>query len=222
VIASAVRAQGWQWEATLYVLGAAMEGTTGVGGQTADVDLSFGDILEDLEFGAMGRARAARGAWSIGLDAIYMGLGGSSEQPPAAIDVDQTAIELSGGYRIGELLEPVAGVRYLDMGVEIVFQGPAGLQREPGVDWWDPFVGVNVRAPLGQAWSFRGRADIGGFGLGSELAWQLESLFDWRLSERTSIQAGYRAIDIDYEDDDRGFTYDILTQGPQAGVTFRF
>jgi hypothetical protein len=45
-------------------------------------------------------------------------------------------------------------------------------------------------------------------------------LFEWHMSERASLQLGYRAIDIDYEKD--GFVYDVLTQGPQAGVTFRF
>ncbi len=212
----------WKWDVMVYMLGASMDGTTGVSPLTADVDVGFDEILDNLEFGAMGRVRAARDPWSIGLDVIYMGLGASSDQPPSEVDLDQTAIELSGGFRYNEHFESVVGVRYTDLSVDIRFQGPAGLQSSPSIDWWDPFVGANIRAPLGEKWSFRGRADVGGFGVGSELAWQVEALFDWTLSERTSFQIGYRWIDIDYEDDDNGFVYDILTQGPQAGVTWRF
>ncbi|HSD73437.1 MAG TPA: hypothetical protein VLB75_01630 [Steroidobacteraceae bacterium] len=212
----------WKWDVTLYMLGASMDGTTGVEPLTADIDVGFDDILDNLEFGAMGRVRAARDPWSIGLDVIYMGLGASSDRPPSDIDVDQTAIELSVGFRYNDYFESIVGVRYNDLSVDVRFQGPLGLQSSPSIDWWDPFLGANVRAPLGEKWSFCGRADIGGFGVGSELAWQIEALFDWRLSARTSFQIGYRWIDIDYEDDDSGFIYDILTQGPQAGVTWRF
>lgn len=214
--------EDWQWEATLYMLGAAMDGTTGVNSLTADVDVGFDEILENLEFGAMGRLHAARGPWGIGLDVIYMGLGASSDRPPADVDLDQTAIELSADFTYNPYFASVVGVRYIDLSVDIRFQGPLGLQRSPSIDWWDPFVGANIRAPLGEKWSFRGRTDIGGFGVGSDLAWQVEAMFDWRLSERTSFQVGYRWIDMDYEDDDSGFVYDMVIQGPQAAAMFRF
>jgi hypothetical protein len=212
-------AGGWRWEAMVYMLGASMDGQTGVRPLISDVDVGFDDILKDLEFGSMARVRAAHDPWSITLDVIYMGLGATGERPPSDIDVDQTAIELSAGFKYNEYFESIVGARYIDLSVDVRFK-TSGVELSPGVDWWDPFVGANFRIPLGEKWSLRGRADIGGFGVGSDLAWQLEALFDWRLSQRTSFQIGYRWIDIDYEDD--GFVYDILTQGPQAGVSVRF
>jgi hypothetical protein len=153
-----------------------------------------------------------------------MGLGASGGPPgfvvPFDLDVDQTAIELGAGFRYNDYFESIVGVRYIDLSVDIRLFGPLALQASGSEDWWDPFIGANIRAPLGEKWSFRGRADIGGFGVGSDLAWQLEALFEWRMSARASLQLGYRAIDIDYEKD--GFVYDVLIQGPQAGVTFRF
>jgi hypothetical protein len=220
----AAGADDWKWEATVYMLGASMDGTTGVGPLVADVDVAFDEILDNLEFGAMGRIRAMRDPWSINLDVIYMGLGVSGGPPefavPFDVDVDQTAIDLSAGFNYNEHFESIAGVRYIDLSVAISSFGPIGVQASGSEDWWDPFVGFNVRAPLGAKWSFRGRADIGGFGVGSDLTWQLEALFEWQMSERSSLVLGYRAIDIDYDKD--GFVYDVLTQGPQAGVAFRF
>jgi hypothetical protein len=215
---------GWQWETTLYMLGASMDGTTGVGPLIAAVDIGFDEILDNLEFGAMGRIRAMRDPWSINLDVIYMGLGVSGEPPdfivPFDVDVDQTAIELAAGFKYNDYFESIAGVRYIDLRVDIATFGPFAAQASGSEDWFDPFVGANIRAPLGGKWTFRGRADIGGFGVGSDLSWQLEALFEWQMSESASLLIGYRAIDIDYDKD--GFVYDVLTQGPQAGVAFRF
>lgn len=217
-------AEGWQWEATLYMLGASLDGTTGVAPLVANVDIGFDEILDNLEFGAMGRLRAVHDPWSISLDVIYMGLGVSGGPPafavPFDVDVDQTAVELAASFKYNDYFESIVGVRYMDVSLDIRTFGPLGVQASGSRDWFDPFIGANIRAPLGEKWSFRGRADIGGFGVGSDLAWQLEALFEWRWSERASMQIGYRAIDIDYDDD--GFLYDVLIQGPQAGVTFRF
>jgi hypothetical protein len=219
-----VGAGGWKWEATVYMLGASMDGLTAVPPLFAEVDIGFDKILDNLEFGAMGRVRAMRDPWSINLDVIYMGLGVSGEPPefalPFDVDVDQTAIELATGFKYNDYFESIVGVRYIDLGVDIRIFGPFSAQASGSEDWFDPFIGANIRAPLGENWSFRGRADIGGFGVGSDLTWQLEALFEWHMSERASLQLGYRAIDIDYDKD--GFVYDVLTQGPQAGVTFRF
>jgi hypothetical protein len=217
-------AGGWKWETTVYMLGASMDGLTGVPPLFADVDIGFDEILDNLEFGAMGRVRAMRDPWSINLDVIYMGLGNSGGPPefalPFDVDVDQTAIELAAGFNYNKYFESIVGVRYIDLGVDISISGPLAAQASASEGWFDPFIGANIRVPLGEKWSFRGRADIGGFGIGSDETWQLEALFEWHMSESASLQLGYRAIDINNEND--GFVYDVLTQGPQAGVTFRF
>lgn len=53
----------WQLEITPYLFGSALSGTAGVANVRADVDLSFGDILEGLDSGflAMCKARKGRG-----------------------------------------------------------------------------------------------------------------------------------------------------------------
>lgn len=94
--------------------------------------------------------------------------------------------------------------------------------RSGNVDWWDPFIGGRATLPLGESWKFKLRADVGGFGIGSDLAWQVETLFTRDFSPRASFEIGYRWIDVDYQDDDNGFIFDVMTQRPQAGVNFRF
>ena len=67
-------------------------------------------------------------------------------------------------------------------------------------------------------------ADVGGFGVGSELTWQAFSSVGFDLSPRVSMEFGWRWLDVDYdnEDEDDPFEYDVRYQGPVAGIAIRF
>jgi hypothetical protein len=216
-------ARPWQWEVSAYMLGASLDGKTGAGPIVVDVDQSFSEILENLEFGFMGRARATRGAWSFGTDVIYMGLGASADRPNLDIhvDVDQWAAEFNVGYQLAPIFRSLIGVRYNQLSTAIELQG-IGRSTSGKVDWWDPFIGGILTLPIGERWNFQLHADIGGFAIGaaSDLAWQIEMLVNWSFTPRTALMMGYRWISIDY--DHNGFVYDMLSQGPQLGITMRF
>src|SRR6185295_7045548 len=213
--------RAWKWEISAYMLGAGMDGKVGVEPFIADVDESFGDIFSNLEFGFMGRARAARGPWSFGTDIIYMGLGGDSDQPNADVEVDQWAVELNMGYQLAPIFMSLIGARYNQLSSSIDFQ-TIGRSRSGKVDWWDPIIGGILTLPIGERWNFQFHADIGGFGIGSssDLAWQIETLFNWFFTPKTSLMMGYRYVSTDY--DHSGFVYDVVSQGPQLGITMRF
>src|SRR5688500_19871205 len=70
--------EGWVVDGSVFMLGAAMDGTIGIAGNDADIDVSFSDIVENLEMGGMGSLRVARGRWAFTTDVIYMGLGSSN------------------------------------------------------------------------------------------------------------------------------------------------
>ena len=65
---------------------------------------------------------------------------------------------------------------------------------------------------------------MGGIGVGSELAWLLDAGLTYRLNERVTLKAGYRAYDIDYDDGsgDGRFVLDGQFAGPTLGVTIVF
>lgn len=95
--AGPLHAAEWKHELAPYLWGAAMDGTSGVGSVVADVDLSFSDILDDLEFGFMGTYRASRDKFAVTVDAVYMGLSATERGPggrvKADIDIDQIALK---------------------------------------------------------------------------------------------------------------------------------
>jgi hypothetical protein len=210
----------WAFDLSIYMLGAGMDGTIGVGGNEADLDVSFGDVLDALEMGGMGSLRVERGRWALTTEVIYMGLGGSAG--PVHVDVDQWMVEPSASFRVSDRFESIVGARYTNMSVEL--RGPFGRKPSGTVDWWDPIIGGRMTLPMGESWTFNLRADIGGFGVGSDLAWQLYPYASWQFGEHSSMQVGYRVISADYDEGSGAseFRYDVVTQGPQLGVTFRF
>jgi hypothetical protein len=64
----------WQFEVTPYLLAAGLDGTVGARGVTAEMDVSFSDIWDNLDAGFMGLFTARRGPWTFGLEAVYMKL----------------------------------------------------------------------------------------------------------------------------------------------------
>lgn len=118
--------------------------------------------------------------------------------------------------------EVLAGARCNNMSSEI--SGPFGRRTSGTQDWWDPIVGSIAQYPLTQTMSIYVRGDIGGFGVGSDLTWQAFPYLDWRFAQWGSLQAGYRWLYMDYEDGSGTgkFSYDVLTQDPQLGITAQF
>ena len=210
----------WTVDLSVFLLGAGMDGTITVAGNEADIDVSFGDVVENLEMGGMGSVRVAHGRWAFTTEVIYMGLGGS--KGPVAADVDQWNVEPSASFRVSDRFETIVGARYTNLSSEI--RGPFGRNPSGTVDWWDPIIGGRLMLPMGEAWTFNLRGDVGGFGVGSDFAWQLFPYVSWQFGERASMQAGYRAISMDYDEGSglSEFKYDVVTQGAQLGVTFRF
>ena len=230
LVATPASAAEWKHELAPYVWGSAMEGTVGIGPISAETEMSFSDILDDLEFGFMGTYRASRDRYSITVDAIYMGLGVTEKGPggvlKADIDLDQVGLEADFGYAVGNRITLLGGLRYVSLDSDLRVTGPLGneLSASEKQDWVDPVVGAIYTWPIAEDWTLSLRGDIGGFGVGSDFAWQGMATLRWQFSPRAGLGLAYRHLDIDYEDGkgDDYFKYDVATSGPAMGVVFTF
>lgn len=226
----ASQADEWKQEFAPYLWGAAMSGEAGIGSVTSSIDMSFGDILDNLELGFMGAYRASKDRFVLNVDAIYMGLGATQRGPggvlKADIDMDQTALEVDAGYAVTERVVTFAGLRYVDLSGKVAVQGPLGLQRSPkgGADWVDPVLGAMVTLPINDRWSTNVRGDIGGFGVGSDFSWQAIATLRWQATPTLGVLAAYRFLSMDYESGRNAnyFKYDVDSQGPALGVVMSF
>ena len=69
-------------------------------------------------------------------------------------------------------------------------------------------------------WHSSFRADAGGFGLGSELTWNVRLFVAYDFNPTVRLGVGYHWLDVDY--DDKGLVLDFLQQGPEVGLSFRW
>jgi hypothetical protein len=208
-----------------YGWGTSMNGKNTLDRRQTDIDLSFSDILDNLNLAAMFDFRVEKGRWAVNWNLVWADLEGESNVGALKADIEPTLtiFEMNGHYRLTNHWEVLGGIRYYELDIDIDFSGAATFSLSGDEKWIDPLVGVVFSYPLSDSWSFGARGDIGG--LGSDLSWQLWALFDCRFgkSKRHSLVFGWRHLDFDY---DRSgpipFAIDAYLTGPIIGARFRF
>ncbi len=228
----------WHFLVQPYALFPNMRGDTGVADlPTVPVDEDPSDIFENLQMGAMFYAEARNDHWTFSTDLLYMNLGADIEDEDGLIvtegdvDLTQTGWEVAVMRRLTPSFELGIGATYnqIDVDLDFTITTPLGSNDFSGgleENWIDPTIVFRATRPLDDAgkWFFQTRGNIGGFGVGSDLMWQLMVDVGYRPSEKWFFAFGYRVIDIDYENGsglDR-FVYDMQTFGPQLKLGINF
>jgi hypothetical protein len=217
------QAPGDDWDVTIapYLMGAAMSGDVTVRGRDVAVEMSASDIFDNLQFGAMGLLVARKGNWGFGADAIWMALGTTVGN--TNVDFNQGAFAFYGLRRLSPAADLTFGMRVNTLQGKLTFKT---LERdlEQDVTWVDPIVGLNLRTPADRRVLLGVYSEVGGFGAGSDFTWQIFPTIGLRLGGRSSLEFGYRWLDLDYSKGDgtERFGYDVLTQGPVGGFAIRF
>jgi len=216
----------WSFDVSLYLLAPGMSGDATIKGIPADVDVGFDKIWDNLHMTGMGSVRIGYGKWAVTTDVIYMDLEGEGEIAggvPVNIGFEQWMVEPTVSYRFNPKIEVLAGARYNSLSGDLSFPASLRPRESSGTqDWWDPIIGGEINLPFAEKFSLNLRGDVGGFGVGSDLSWQVFPYLGWQFADWAGIQVGYRWLSMDYEDSDEGFSYNVLTQGPQLGFTASF
>lgn len=235
-IAAPEPSDGWTFSAAAYLWGAGISGESGVFGlPPQDVDMSFSDILEDLDFAFMGLGEARNGRFVMGMDLTYTKVGADVDNPRSAanrlidkVSVDTTSWMVTGfaGYSILDTEELTVdlfgGARYWSVNTDfdVDFSTLADRNFDDSASWIDPLAGVKMRLAVTEDVFISSWGMIGGLGVGSDLMWDLMAGAGYSFTEHFDVFAGYRAVSVDYSDD--GFVYDMVQQGPVLAGVFRF
>ena len=229
---------GLSYSITPYLWATGMKGDV-EGGRLPEtsVDMSFSDVLDVLDFGLMTAVEVRKGRLGFLFDAVYMKVSDSADAtgPRGALtvsaeaEVRQTMLAFAAAWRVldgGVALDAVGGIRYnrIEADADIdasLFGLPGGsVSRSIDKDWVDPYVGVRVYVPVNDALQLVGYLDAGGFGVGSDFTWQGLAGLEYAFTETFGASLGYRYMHIDYDQD--GFRYDMVNQGPYAGLSMHF
>jgi opacity protein-like surface antigen len=237
----------WQYEATFYGFASSLDGDVGIRNVDSEVDVGFGDVLENLDFGAMGFIAGRDDTWSFVLDATYTKSSAESSSARSIlnttltttldVELEQTIVEGFVGRRIlgnrdaatPYRVDAVGGFRYNNISGELSAQASllgltATAQRKRDVDWIDPVVGLRGEVWTSDRFRLLGWADFGGFGIGANSTWQVAAGVNYLAWDRVSLYALYRALSFDYEEGagaDR-IKLDLTYSGPMIGIGYRF
>jgi hypothetical protein len=135
--------------------------------------------------------------------------------------VDREVRRSASGQPLSLRLAPLAGARVTYLRVELDLDG--GPSVDESETWVDPLVGLRADLDLTERLALFGEAEVGGFGVGSDLAWNAQLFLTYRTAVfgvATDLALGYRALQQDYDHGD--FKYDVTTYGPIIGAAFHF
>ncbi len=219
--ASEMDSSKWQFAFTPYLWMAGLSGNGVLRGvPVGDIDISFSDIIDDLDMALTGHFEARKNNWTLLFDLFYLNI---SEKPQTiAVRVKQTVTELGGTYHLNSWFEALGGVRIVKYRLELT---PTPLDEplfEGSKTWADPFIGARAHAKLGKAFTVTARGDIGGFAIGSDVSYNVILGSYLQVARWGALNFGYRWWDVDYNTDNDNFTVDTLTYGPFIGMTFFF
>jgi hypothetical protein len=231
--------QGDKWAVGFYLWGTGMNGTLGVGPFDVPVDISFSDVLDNLDFGLFGHLEFhADNNFGFFTDLMFLDISGSANTSNGRItsDLESTILEGAITYNLAGRESPFdlfAGFRYWDMDLAIGFDTssagkgvafplpPGGISQSGSTDWTDFMLGARWIPRIGEKWWIALRGDIAG---GNSETYNLAGSFIWRFAGSAATQFGYRHMHVDIEEgaglDRRSLEVDF--SGPFAAIEFTF
>ena len=214
--------QEWNWQIAPYLWTAGVSGDSALGSVASDVDINFSDIVDVLEGGALLHVEGGNDSHGVFGDIVWLSLELDDEitstGAAAEVQFDTTILEL-GYVRKLQGIGVELGVRYWDLELEINPVLIPAIERDQ--DWIDGFVGFRRTSPLGDNWSWIGRANVGGGG--SEFTYGFGVHFARASRSGNQFILGIKALGIDYEEESvRGipFNVDIAFLGATIGYLF--
>jgi hypothetical protein len=214
----------WHFSIIPYLWMMGLIGEVGVRGQTVDLDVSFSDIFQNLDFATEIHMEAWRDRFGFFVDLTYSKI---SLKEDVQLRFDRSIKlknvtefflgELGGFYRVGTwpvgtgtgsyqgktntsfTLDILGGGRYWWLENKIDITGPAGVldpQFKGSESWFDFIIGTRARLDINKFFIVL-RTDIGGFGLGfsSDISWNIAGYIGYELPwYKITPIIGYRAL----------------------------
>ena len=217
----------WHFDITHYIWAMGTDGDVTIRGVESDSDTDFCDIMDDFKFNINLHYELQRKRFGLFGDTSILWLEDEADTLIGETDVDSELgiFDLGAMYSIirrpddDMKVDLLAGVRYFRVKTDIEFDN--GIDFDGSQDWFDPFIGSRLFTRFNENWVFNIQSDIGGFSLGSDFTWNLNTMLGYEFNDTYSLWLGYRWLDIDIDKGD-SFKYDATISGPTLVSVFRF
>jgi len=113
-------------------------------------------------------------------------------------------------------IDALAGIRYWRFSENVSFTPVApNVNFSKSQSWVDPVVGGRIITALSPKAEVTIAGDVGGWGTGSQLEYQVVGLLGYKLKPTMTLQAGYRYLYFDYE---KGGSANAVVKTAMSGV----
>lgn len=219
---------GWRVSTSMYGWFTRLDGHMELNGTAVPVDVPFNKIFDNLKFTFMGLVEVGKGKWSFMSDLFYAKLEPSISNQLGTFEsqIEQFVGNFAVFYNVVETstarldLYGGARVNWMETDVDIRPNNNASLSESADKTWVDPIIGMRFHHDLTDKFFIRGLADIGGFGISSDITWQAMVSFGYRVTENASLGLGYRGLGTDYTSGST--TYDVISHGLLLGLEYKF
>jgi hypothetical protein len=230
-----LKTRPWSFRVAPYMWFAGLSGDVGVNQNlVVDVDVDFSEIFESIDWfppPVMLAGEVRYGRFAFITDFMFLGLDSDDEATrgpvtvAAELEMDTIIWSFGGSFRAIEndrvSLDLLAGGRLWNVDAEGTLVGPLAVRQRSGSKTWvDPIIGIAGRVELGGGFALQAEGDVGGFGLNADIDWQVVGTLQYEIDEAIALEAGYRYLAVDFDDD--AFLFDVALHGPIIGASFRF
>ena len=199
------------WHISPYVWLPNVDVDTKIGPTTVPIDMDFGDILDEFDVVAVSaRAEYWWGQFGVVGDGLWMDMqkdklglmrNGDAQLTDGILDILAAyRFNLQDGGPDVASMRLLAGGRYHYLKQQVDNVGPGGSNIGGSEDWFEPVLGAQLLAPLGEKWMANIRGDVGGFGLSdaSDLTVTAMAGVGYEFATNWLVKLGYRYYYIDY------------------------
>jgi hypothetical protein len=199
---------------------------------SASGTVDFGQLLTHMTWVPfMGAAELREGPFGVVIDDLHAPLRAGITTKNILFSGGTGGLTLDSGTAMF-LYRPIAlPDQYLDVGMGVRAWGISGgitlnqgllpsFAVTAGTAWADPLIGARYHRDLGNGWGATVYGDVGGFGIGAHIDWQVLGTIDYTTSSGIDLHAGFR--DISFNDGLKRSNLNVNMYGPIIGATFRF
>jgi len=243
-LAGAAGASDWKWSLTPYAWATDVTADVSINDrQVADKEIDFSDLADDLSFTTQGHVEGQKGRHGVMLDVFYVHLADDDKSfaLPAPLageaiaggDLTLTIVDIGGVFNPrgnGEGFSLLYGGRAVDRDIEVGARFAVGpgvtISQSYGVSetLYDVLLGARYAGRFSPRWSYGVQADASTGG--TEQTWSALAGFGYSFgeSDRYTLLAGYRYMDIQFEKDNAlgNVDADVTLSGFFTGLRFSF
>jgi len=230
---SATASEGWRIDSTGYLWFPGTHGNLNALGHNLGYKASAADILSHFGFGFMGLVGLQYKRLVLTSDLLAIGLKSSNTRELQTPSVPEITSEVKFrevmftqkiGIRVVEnekiKIDALTGFRFWHLGTTLtVTPPPSGGSPYASQNWADPLVGGRIQVPLGAKLVALVAGDVGGWGAGSQLEYQIVGGLTYKVKPKWALGAAWRYLYLDYNNRTRLSSQTALS-GVTLGVTY--